>query len=426
MTFPNTNQVAHFDPRSQLVFLDKYRAKDIEQDYKEGKLSNLRVPLSTVYHELNHWADCVGTVWGNKYLHKIYQSFDVLPTVKYSGSEVNFYKFLEVHDQDRKLSYDDYYRVHHTAPKAHSHKRTWRIEFSSGVEFSVTGRPDEKNPIIFVKFRDRDSERLIIRQPLCVASILETTSVWSEMLTQILLIRATDGPEKVVDMVLMEREFLDRLYAEELTLYSAPVHLMAHFASISETIDAYRMAALVAFVTLNLVSSHFRQIKTTKSMDAWSDRFSAFRKNESIPFAFFCICAGAPKWSEELTPFAWLEAALRNAGLPTFDEILSHAVKVLKKDSESCQRKDLAKHQVYLRELGIKWLHDRWQRKDPAVGLPQVLDLELCTPPIFDSEGNLFKIFGSKFDTGRFDPKLIYDVDASLHTQILNLRSACR
>lgn len=426
MTFPNTKNVAHFDPRSQLIFLNEIRAIDIERDFKAGNFSQIRQSLSTVYHEITHWTDTVGTLWGNEYLKDLYLTYDVMPKIKVSGVELNFHRFVDIHDRDRRLSFDDYYRTVEDNGHRHTMEAPWTITFSCGIEFNSSGRPDERRPVVFVLFGDHYNGQQLVRQPLSIAALLETTATWSELSTQFQTLTALDKDEFRVEEYLLKNEYGERLYAPELTLYSAPVHLLAHYSKIQNSVEAYHLGALLSLVCLNLVGSHFRKLKVPTGLEPWGKRIDAFRKVQSRPFAFLCICMNAPIWTDTTAPMEWVNEALSNSGLPSYKEVLEHAVKVLIDDDSACERPEMAQRQKYLRKLGAEWLAWRTDQEDTAIDFRHLENAKLQTPVMFDVDENPFLLFDSGFDTDIFDPSEMYEEDARLHTQVLNFRRACR
>lgn len=426
MAFPNTKSLAYFVPRSQLIFLNEIRADDIESDFKAGRLSEIRQSLSTVYHEITHWADTVGTIWGNEYLKRVYHAYDVMPKINVPGSEVYFNRFMDLHDSDRRLSFSDYYRTVEDNGRKHTMTMPWKINFSCGIEFNAAGQPDEQRPIIFVRFGDHNTERQLVRQPLSVAALLETTATWSELSTQFHTLRALPKDEMIVEEHFLRGEYGERLYAPELTLYSAPVHLLAHYAKIQNSVAAYHLGSMISLVCLNLVGSHFRKLKIPNGLDAWGRRVSSFTRTESRPFAFMCICMNAPLWEDEMEPLEWVNEALSNSALPTYSEILDHAVKTLNADPGFCERPEMAERQKYLRQLGVEWLGWRKDQGDAAIDYGHLSQKHLRTPVIFDATEKPFLLFGSEFDVNTFDPVAMFNEEASLHTQIINVRNACR
>ena len=145
-----------------------------------------------------------------------------------------------------------------------------------------------------------------------------------------------------------------------------------------------------------------------------------------MPFAFMCICMNASKWSEKSSPIDWVDEALTSSGLPTYDEILGHAAQVLREDTSACERIKMSERQRYLRQLGADWLDWRRTEKDAAVTYSHVAQKHLKLPVIFDASATSFLLFGSDFDINLFDPMDMFEEEASLHTQSLNFRRACR
>ena len=239
MAFPNTNSVAYFVLRSQLIFLNDIDAADIEADFVANRLTRIRQSLSTVYHEVTHWADAVGTLWGNEYLKQVYSTYDVMPSINLPGSEARFHRFVDLHDRDRRLSFSDYYRTIQDNGRQLSLSAPWKISFSCGTEFNSSGRLDERRPVIFVRFGDHYTEQLLVRQPLSVSALLETTATWSELSTQFQTLSGLDHDDRMVEECFLRKEYGERLYAPELTLYSAPVHLLAHYAQLKNSVVAY-------------------------------------------------------------------------------------------------------------------------------------------------------------------------------------------
>lgn len=237
---------------------------------------------------------------------------------------------------------------------------------------------------------------------------------------------ALDTDQKMVEEFLLQKEYGERLYTPELSLYSAPVHLLAHYANVKNSVLAYHLGSLLALVCLNLVGSHFRKLNTPKILEVWGARVSAFTKTQSRPFAFMCICMNAPEWDDEKTPIDWVNSALSKSGLPSYDEILKHAVNVLKGDKAVCDRPKMAERQKYLRQLGADWLDWRREQNDTAIDYRHLSQAHLKTPVIIDATETPFLLFDSKFDEKLFDSLDMFDEDAALHTKSLIFRRACR
>lgn len=424
--FPNTTNLASFTPESQLIMLNEITERKFLSSYQQNGAKGVREELAIIYHEITHWADTVGTIWGNEYLKDVYSAYDVLPHVDRAGSETSYHHFLRLHDANRRLKHDDYYRVMRKHQPDHSLSHPWKISFSSGVEFNSSGLPDESRPICFVSFGDNSSDEFLVRQPLSVASLLETTATWSELSTHFSLIKTLAEDEKIVDQHMLTQRFGRNLYTPELTVYSSPVHLLAHHTGMTNAAEAYHFSAVLALLCLNLVGSHFRRLKVPQSFNVWGARVAALKRNESRPFAFMVICENGPKWEPGMLPSVWIDAALSASNLPSFEDILNHAVGVLAADTQHCNRVEMAVAQRYVRTLGAKWLAYRRDSKDAAISINHLADDSLIAPVMYDAEGNAFSALGKGFDTSLFDLETMFDAEAALRSRVRDFRNACR
>ena len=153
----------------------------------------------------------MGTLWGNEYLKQAYAAYDVMPKINVLGSETEFHRFVDLHDSDRRLSFADYYRTVEDNGRKHTLSTPWQIDFSCGIEFNPNGRPDDQKPVIFVRFSDHYSGKQLVRQPLSIAALLETTATWSELSTQFHTISALGADERKVEEFFFSREYRERL-----------------------------------------------------------------------------------------------------------------------------------------------------------------------------------------------------------------------
>jgi hypothetical protein len=190
--------------------------------------------------------------------------------------------------------------------------------------------------------------------------------------------------------------------------------------------EAYHFSAMLALVCLNLVGSHFRQLKVLRGFDDWGRRVAALKRNESRPFAFMVISENGPKWVPGMPPSIWINAALAASNLPSFKEILDHAVGVLVADTQHCNLAKMAVAQRYMRPLGAKWLAYRRDQEDAAISINHLTNANLITPVMYDAEGNSFSALGKCFDTSLFDLNTMFDAEAALRSRVRDFRNACR
>lgn len=121
--FPNTVTVAFFSPQSQMVTLDQYSRRDLPKALLANDHGKAAEILATISHELTHWADVVGTIWGRAYMKRVYQAFRLLPTAAKPPSEADFPWFVDLYDETRRLTFPRYYRTLVSPQEPHSAAR---------------------------------------------------------------------------------------------------------------------------------------------------------------------------------------------------------------------------------------------------------------------------------------------------------------
>lgn len=418
-------RVAHFSTRAQLVSLDAYTKDDLPKAMISNDHDKASEILATISHELTHWADLVGTVWGRGHLKRIYHAYRLATKRDTQGSEINFPILIELYDEERRLSLPDYYSIVTPDQTPHSTGHRWVISFSAGLEINPYGVLDHKKPILFVIFSDHDSGELLIRQPFTVAALLETIAVNSEMVSKFGYI-STRIPqdERTVSQAMASRAFLDRLYTPELTLYSAPTHMLAHYARIGDAAVAYRHAARISHLCLNLTDAHFDALRLPSTMRAWAELFQAFRLQRDRGLAFAIICHNIQKWNDDLNEEKWLDSALVSSGLPNSASIMADAIATMGMNTQLHSNFSFNKTEDYMLTLGVDAAKHRIKRPEfsPAHSL-MALGL---VPPAVDSEGELIKWPDDKFDFEKFDPDSMVNLDYSLEGYIRTLLKGCR
>jgi hypothetical protein len=424
--FPNSSAVAYFSPNSQTIHLNRISRADIAERHDTAAYAQARSEIATIFHEITHWADIVSTVWGRNHLLKIYDAFSLLRNVDTPGSEYEFWKFADLHDDQRRLMLPNYYRTVHPGGQKHDVRKTWGIQFSAGREFDPSGRLDDSRPILFVKFLDRDTGQQIIRQPLTVGSLLEANAVWSEIRAGYEVLGTLVDGVRQVEQRIMDQELLSYLYAEELTLYTAPAHLLAHYTGITNVVLAYHLSSVVSHLTLNLLGTHYEMLQLPESMEIWAPLRDSFVARKNPGFAFAVICACSKRWADGVSLDQWLNSALQNAGLPTSVEILDAAGEELFRHAPA-EGKDTFKDTLtYLLEIGISVFDVRRLNDDPSLTLGKALHWELPTPPLFDADGEACITAGSTFDLARFDPVQMHEAEWELDKWTRNFLSSCR
>ena len=100
--FPNSGIAAYCDLRSQLIHLNGLNKLDFDAALRMERENDLRSHLGTMLHEITHWADIVGTLWGQEYLRAVYDGLALLKKTTVNGGEQEFHKFIDLHDRTRR------------------------------------------------------------------------------------------------------------------------------------------------------------------------------------------------------------------------------------------------------------------------------------------------------------------------------------
>ena len=422
--FPNADTVAYFDPQSQTIHLNQVSKAAYAEALLKQNASALRPMLGTMMHEATHWADLVGTLWGRKYLRCLYECFRLLPRTGTPGSEIEFYRFIDLHDQERRMMHSRYFRTVHPNPAPHDHRTTWGLMFSVGQEFDQSGHPNESRHIVFAKFLDRSTSPQIARQPIVAGALLEINAMWSEMRTNFEIISALPKDERAMEGAMHSRHLLGCMYDPNLTLYTAPAHLLAFYAKVSDVSLAYHLSSEIAHIVLNLGPRHFEPLMPPELMSPWKGSFAGFKASHDCGFAFKVIASVGDQWQDGMDRMVWLNDALRRAGLPPAREILDEAASEMESYTPPAPDDPVNAAEAYLLDIGRDILRSR-SNGDTALTPQRIASEGLPVVPMFDTNGDLISI-GKAFDTFKFSPEEVHALSANLATWRRNFMGACR
>ncbi|WP_331302956.1 hypothetical protein [Methylobacterium oryzae] len=422
--FPNVSEEAHFAPQSQTIHLRRITAESFNDALRRQDTPKLRIQFGTMLHELTHWADMVGTLWGREYIRSVYGALRLMPNISTTGTESEFYKFIDLHDATRRMMMPKYFRVVNKDAKVSDPRRPWRIQLSAGREYDPSGRLNVGRPILFTRFDDHDSGDQVARQPIVSGALLEVNAIWSEIATNYETLAGMTGIDKIIEEKEFHREQNHQLYHPDLTLYTAPAHLLAMTAKTKEVAAAYHLASRVAHLAMNLREDDFNRLEPPPSWEAWTGLFEGFKKSRDRGFAYGVICAWAEPWEEGQPSIAWLDEALRRAGLDSSTMIYAAALRQMKSEPLNKNNDALARAENYILSLGAELLVPRGYASELT---PQRLAKErIVAPPMFDPDGNLIDLSSGLFDRALFSPEEAHDREAALFTWTQNFLDACR
>ncbi len=172
---PATQTLATLDPHNLVLELPKYTQADLAAA-RDGTRESEAALLAA--HELTHWYDVIGTIWGQAYLDVLFAAFD--RNLSHPAPALDAYpEALALFDIDRSILFPSYYK--YVVPEAtpRNGPGEWQMQLTMGARIAPDGRQDETDPILFVRFHE--GERDIARQPVSIGSLLELRAVQAEV-----------------------------------------------------------------------------------------------------------------------------------------------------------------------------------------------------------------------------------------------------
>ena len=423
--FPNVGEDAYFDPQSLTIHLNRITAAGFADALRRQDLSTLRIQFGTMLHEITHWADLVGTLWGREYLRTVYAALRLMPTTSISGSEHEFHRFVDLHDRTRRMMMSRYFRVVRPSPKPHDYRYPWRLQLSAGREFDPWGQLNDRRPVIFARFDDHSQDEQIARQPIVAGALLEVNAVWSELRTNGALLAEMPEIDRLIETKQFRADRLAQLYNPELTIYTAPAHLLAMTLKTTDINTAYHLASSVAHVVLNLRDEDFDNLTPPDGMKPWENLFAGFRASRDRGFAYAAICQSASQWTAGRLASEWLDEALARVKLGSASSIYATARERMQKDIVVDDSDLLGRAERYVLSLGPGILAMR-SVGDTALTPGRVAAERAPVPPMFDHDGRLIDLSSGAFDRSLFPLEELHQRVASLHTWTQNFLGACR
>jgi hypothetical protein len=301
------------------------RARGTDEAYQ---LEWIEQRLPILVHEYQHSIDHLSTVVGRELLDALMLALNGLAG-KLEGDVSGLPSMIEYHDRQRRFYRKAYFtEIRRGYRPAGSGRPRWSWTTSIGAGFDTSGRLDEGDPILFVRFTDEDQSVLVSRQPLTEAALFETRAVHAELDHEARQVAALG--EGSPDWVKFNRRQQELFYDHTLTVYSAPAHMVASRAGASDPLDAYRLAARVAGLALNFTEGlgvdpdlPGRFAPDTGATPDGAARARILLERRDPGFLFSVIALAAPEFDGD--DDAWVAEGLRRAGLPTAAAIMNAA-----------------------------------------------------------------------------------------------------
>jgi hypothetical protein len=230
--------------------------------------------------------------------------------------------------------------------------------------------------------------------------------------------------EQRVEQALFIRERIAPLYDPQLTVYTAPVHMLAQFAGTTDVLRAYERGAVLAHIALNLTGPLFDILHHPSEFAPFEDRQAAFVRARHRGYAFALLAQHASATDIEQPLSDWIAAVLHAAGLPPFEGVMHAAYAHLDTLGRGLPvRSALDPVRDYLLEVGRgRFL----ARSKTTLAADTFNPLGGPMPPMFDANADLFFIGSECLDPRRFDPEGMHSAEWRLRSFTDNFLQGCR
>ena len=260
--FPNQISLGSFTPHSTLIEVACFNTDLVATSIRERNLLPVRRDFQVLCHEMTHWLDFFGTVWGREYITAICNSYIAVE----QDSERGFPSIMNLYDLDRRVLLPSYYKYSSKPAQPHGVRHPWSIEFSTGVEIGPYGELREDLPMFMIKFGENPSGKNFARQPVSIGALLEVRAIASEFSAAMLSTEVCkDRDAAKVERTMMSDEFIAMIYNHELIEYTSVMHMLSFQSGVKDFFLSARLASSLAYIALNLTDAGFKRISIPPS-----------------------------------------------------------------------------------------------------------------------------------------------------------------
>ncbi|MEH6629604.1 MAG: hypothetical protein V7776_02180 [Halopseudomonas aestusnigri] len=420
-SFPDDSVLGRFSPHTSIVEVNVFDTKKVNTCIKDGNHMPARQDLSTLSHEMTHWLDFFGTIWGRGYIRKICNAYVAVSREKEDG----FRELVELHDYDRHVLAPAYYKYVFEPSFVHDTKTPWTIDYSAGFEFDPYGNLNTERPLFFCKFGDNPTRKNFARQPMSIGTLLEVRAVAAEYKTGVSSIATNpDKDEQGVERRLLADEVSGLAYNHKLIDYNVAVHLLSAQSDCKDIFVAYRLASHLAYLALNLQKTHFDQLNVPEGFAPFGAANEAFKLKLDPGYAFACMVFSGGKY-EEGNDEGYIKNCLMSVNLPTADEILISAQETLREELIIPVENEATVH--FVENCKSSALINEKMTGEPYYTIDSAFlftNQELC-PPFLDSEGEFIELQDGGAVVGQ-DLSKVHDVSIELLEYTRNFLTGCR
>jgi hypothetical protein len=372
-------------------------------------------PARVYAHELQHWFDIVGTLWGQRYLDLVFSAFDAVLAA--NTEDLAYPEVLRLFDADREILFPRYYK--YVLPGApHGATKKWINRWSAGYRIRHDGTRDNGYPILFVRLET--NEGVFARQPLSIGALLELRAMAAEDAVFNAFLPALADGERTVERAIRTRALVQQLYDPLLTTYSAAAHVLSTSSGDRRVEPVFAWGAALADLCLNIDSLAVRKLKPPSGLAEFGHQIiHGFRSRADPGFLYACVIA----WLHENRPLALdaggLDTALNGVGMSSSGDLYRQAEQSLFRRAMPTFRSDrLRALRTALREAGGAIL----RAKSTSAGIPSRVSWHgLPSPMVMTDDAEQFHL-GQKI-VGVEDTDWLHDCQCRFD---VSLRQALR
>ena len=401
---PDANTMGALNPHTLSLELECASRPGLEASLR-GSADN--VPAQVLAHELCHWADIAGTVWGQSYLNVVFSALDLAQAADANNIMSTFQQMLTLFDADRSILFPTYYKVVNSGISPTSDRKPWAIKTSCGAWIDTAGRLDETRPIFFVRFDETPSGPQVARQPLTVGTLLELRAFAAEIATFSSWLTQQAGDEKLVASRLFQSERLATFYHPEFTTYTAAAHLLSNCSGIKGFEAVCALGALLAHLCLNAVPKTFERITLPREFKAHftPPRLGGFRRRCDCGYLFACLAYHIEERRRAALSLD-VDDLLKAIGLVSVDAVYSDAERWFERtvaQSQALRNSELRRIRRLLAEFGMEHFRTALSKAGAPLSMQEFLQRNLPSPSMMTSDCEQFNITSTGVATADSD-----------------------
>lgn len=315
--FPNVTLAGAYWPLSNVITMDSVDSSTYIEAAGDGDISQKLRVTPLLFHELRHWLDHIGTVWGQRTLRAGCEAM----AARKSNNPEEFWRILNFRRRYNSSLLSAYYTTVEDRRPTRAKTDLWRATPSCGLRFDSSGKQNQGSPVLFIQFDWPDGRRAC-RVPVSVLSLLESGATYFQLACKLGFIASMEPGAREVELADWNRNLVSEAYDPDLGVYSVAAHIIANRVKESDFHTAYKLTAGLSSVCLNLPSDIFNSFRIHDRLRGFGDRALALRSSGDLGFAFMSLAYFGPEDSpgnDEIED--WIDAALANAGLPQLKDL---------------------------------------------------------------------------------------------------------